>query len=183
MIIVHGAGSFGHIIAKKYLLKKNNFLNFYKIHSSILKLNKIIIDIFQEKNINAIGISPLLISVTKEGRIESLYTKTIEKMLLKKIIPVLHGDVCFDKNNNISIISGDQIVSYLSRKLNIQKIGFGCDTDGVLDINKKTIPIITPHNINKFSNVIRSANCIDVTGGMKEKIHELMKLLNNNTTK
>ena len=183
MIIVHGAGSFGHIIAKKYLLKKNNFLNFYKIHSSILKLNKIIIDIFQEKNINAIGISPLLISVTKEGRIESLYTKTIEKMLLKKIIPVLHGDVCFDKNNNISIISGDQIVSYLSRKLNIQKIGFGCDTDGVLDINKKTIPIITPHNINKFSNVIRSANCIDVTGGLKEKIHELMKLLNNNTTK
>lgn len=150
LILVHGAGSFGHILAKKYNSNTNNFFNYYEIHSSVLRLNNTIIDIFHKKKINAIGISPFLISVSKNGRINSMYTKQIIEMLSKKIVPVLHGDISIDKNEKITIISGDQIVSYLSKKLHIQKLGFGSNTDGVLDIKKNTIPTITPDNIKNY---------------------------------
>lgn len=177
LIIVHGAGSFGHIIAYKNRFTLFDFSSFNEIHLSVMKLNNIFVNIFNKNGIPAIGISPFLISTTKNGRVESMYIKTIVKMLQMGIIPVLYGDVCFDNKKKISILSGDQIVSYLSKKLNVKRVGFGSNIDGILDKHNKQVPIITPNNFYNYYNTIKNSNSIDVTGGMKGKILEIMNIL------
>ena len=63
VIIVHGAGSFGHILAKKYELNsghKNDrqLRGFSLTHTMVQKLNTMVLDSLHNNGIDAVSISP-----------------------------------------------------------------------------------------------------------------------------
>ena len=65
-IIIHGAGSFGHILAKEYYLNegfKNNeqLKGFSLTHAMIQKLNLLVLNSLHEKSIAAVSIPPHII--------------------------------------------------------------------------------------------------------------------------
>ena len=96
------------------------------------------------------------------------------------LTPVLYGDILIDNKLKFSILSGDQIIYYLAKKLNADKVVMGTDIDGVFDcdpkINKnaKLIKLVNKNNFNKLS--LSGSTAIDVTDGMKGKVNELMNL-------
>lgn len=181
LILVHGAGSFGHPIAKRYQLHKgmstdDQKLGFSKVQQLMYKLNLIIMDQLFKQKLPAISLPPHAFVIQSAGKFKGFDLDIIRSLLDQNLIPVLFGDGVLDNQQGCSILSGDTIVSYLGHKLNAKKIVFLSDVDGIFDsdpkINPKAkcIPKITNRNLNKVLGHITLNNTRDVTGQMKGKI-------------
>ncbi|RLF45228.1 MAG: acetylglutamate kinase [Thermoplasmata archaeon] len=180
-LLVHGGGSFGHPLAKKYKiregLKKENMSGVSKIHQAMLELNKKIIEIFLDTGLPAFSISSSSIFIIKNGQIVDGWTRVIEESIARDFIPVLFGDVAIAKDKGIDILSGDQIISYLAGKLKPEKVIFLMDVDGIYDKNPKIhedARLI--EEINEKISLRQEAAGIDVTGGVRNKIDEALKI-------
>jgi isopentenyl phosphate kinase len=79
-----------------------------------------------------------------------------------------------------TILSGDQLVSYLAIKYKASKIVVGVDTDGLFDADPKENPNakvykhLTLEELKKIQPKIGNASGKDVTGGMQGKITQLI---------
>ena len=123
LVLVHGAGSFGHIPARQYGLPKRFSPEGLRVtHESVVRLNRLMLEALAEAGVESLPIHPLSCLILSGGRIESFATEPIEKMLEDGIMPMLHGDVAMDLTQRAGIVSGDQLVSYLARALQ----GRGC---------------------------------------------------------
>ena len=177
MIIVHGAGSFGHTYAKKYGLDKGfDPEGAIVTHESVKKLASSVVDALNHFGVRAVALHPMCCIVCRKGRIESAYLENIKLMLENGFVPVLHGDVVMDLELGACILSGDQIVPYLAKALGITRLGLGSAADGVLDNNGKPVPEITPEKFESFKQYIKGSESTDVTGGMLGKVQELLEL-------
>ncbi|MCL2549535.1 MAG: isopentenyl phosphate kinase [Methanimicrococcus sp.] len=177
LVIVHGAGSFGHVYAKQYGLDKGfHKEGFLKTHDSVRKLNEMVVQTLRKEGIPAVPLNPLSFSLCGDGRLVHLYTGQIEEMLKYDLVPVLHGDVCMDTKRGACILSGDQSLPYVAAALSAKRVGLGSATDGVLDLNGATIPKITPKTFQSFKQHIGGSAGTDVTGGMLGKVSEILEL-------
>ena len=179
LIIVHGGGSFGHPVAKKYLKVENNkkiFINmekgFWDIQKAMRRFNNIVIDTLQSYDIPAVSIQPSSFVVFGDKMIFD--TSAIKEMLKRNLVPIIHGDITVDDKNGYKIISGDDIVPYLANELKADLILYATDVDGVL-INNKPIKRIDKDNIDEILGYLSGSNSIDVTGGMRYKIEMIRK--------
>ena len=174
LIVVHGGGSFGHPVAKKYLKIENNkkvFINmekgFWEIQKAMRRFNNIVIDTLQSYDIPAVSIQPSSFVVFGDNLIFD--TSAIKEMLKRNLVPTIHGDITVDDKDGYKIISGDDIVPYLANELKADLILYATDVDGVL-INNKPIKRIDKDNIDEILGYLSGSNSIDVTGGMRYKI-------------
>jgi isopentenyl phosphate kinase len=177
MIIVHGAGSFGHTYARKYRLDTSFDPEGVIItHESVKKLASRVVDALNSFGVRAVAVHPFGCTVCRKGRIESMYLDNIKLMLKHGFVPVLHGDVVMDLELGACVLSGDQIVPYLAKQLGITRLGLGSAEDGVLDKDGKPVPEITPEKFENFKHYIGGSGSTDVTGGMLGKVRELLEL-------
>lgn len=179
LVLVHGAGSFGHHQAKEYRLKDG--LNDWSIkgilptHNAVKSLNAMVVDALQMSGVDALPVHPLSNCTLNNGRIEHMCMEAIRRMLRAEIVPVLHGDVVMDTAKGVDILSGDQLVAYLARALKADRVGIGTNVDGVLR-NGSVIRELKPANIKEVESILSGSESVDVTGGMYGKIAELMAL-------
>ncbi len=173
LILVHGAGSYGHPQARVYL-ESRDAKDALITHESVKGLNKMVILSLMECGVNAMSIHPLSAVVSKRLEIKYKLKEQIDMTLKMGIIPVLHGDVILDEKEGFRILSGDQLVVYAAKEFKARKVGVGTDMDGVVNDNGGVIRKITPAEVEKMS--IGGSAHVDVTGGMKEKVFLLAKL-------
>jgi len=189
LIIVHGAGSYGHPFAKKYEIGKKirneqdfkrKKLGFCITQSWVKKLNTIVCDSLREKGVLAVSIQPSSFIIAKNKRIYSCNLDLIKKYLDLGFVPVIYGDVVPDINEfiRICVLSGDQIIKYLGENLKPERVVLGSDVDGIYTKDPKkyedaelmdTVTSLEDLNAEGSSNV-------DVTGGMNGKLLELLEL-------
>jgi isopentenyl phosphate kinase len=176
-VIVHGAGSCGHPEARRYHLDRGlsaaTVPGIYETHRAVSTLNDAVVQALRGEGIEAIGMHPLHAATSRAGRIESFETGPIQLMLLRGIVPVLHGDVVMDHERGAAIVSGDQLVACLARTLGITRVGLATDVAGVLD-NGHVVLRIDAARAEALA--LGPSGHTDVTGGMKGKIDELMGL-------
>ncbi|MDD3041435.1 MAG: isopentenyl phosphate kinase [Methanosarcinaceae archaeon] len=184
LIVVHGAGSFGHTYAKKYGLDRQfDPEGGIVTHKSVKKLSTAVVDALNRfgegrggEGPRAVAVHPMGCMVCKNGRIESMYLDNLRLMLENGLVPVLHGDVVMDSELGGCILSGDQIVTYLAKTLKASRLGLGSAADGVLGMDGKAVHEITPGTFEEFSHYIGASENTDVTGGMLGKVRELLEL-------
>lgn len=176
LILVHGAGSFGHPQAMKWLKEGFNAHGVYLTHSSVKVLNSIVLDSLNSAGVHALPVHPLSSCLLEDGKLVELSVEKIKIMLCRGIVPVLHGDVVMDKIQGAAVFSGDRIIPYLAIVMNASKIGAGSDVDGVLDEGGGVIRKITPLGFIDIKKHIRGSTSVDVTGGMIGKVEELLEL-------
>jgi isopentenyl phosphate kinase len=177
ILLVHGAGSYGHPLASKYGLSKGiqneeGIYGFALTHSSCSELSNLLCNMLLEKRVPAISIPPSSIILQKNRRIVDFSSIPIE-YLENGFLPVLYGDSVPDTELLGSVCSGDQIVSYLSKDASL--VALGSDVDGVLDENGNVIPEITTKNFSQASKSFKTVPG-DVTGGMRGKVEELLSI-------
>ena len=117
-VIVHGAGSFGHIVAKE-----NDIMNGYKAPEQIpaaarvmadtRELSGMVVEELLKAGIPAVSVPPGSCFVLDEGKLVIDNREVIDRLLDLGIIPVMFGDVCTDRTRRFSIVSGDQIMERL----------------------------------------------------------------------
>ena len=185
LIIVHGGGSFGHTIAKKYKIKEgynepSQVEGFSKTHQAMLELNRLVVDALIRNNIAAFPVSPSSCMTTNLGRIEVFYDSTTRRLLDIGFVPVFFGDTVLDSSLGFTILSGDQIVAALAIKLRASRVIFGVDVDGLFtgdpkhDSSAQLIPRIALQELRALLHNIEGAKVDDVTGGMVGKVSELI---------
>ena len=177
LILVHGAGSFGHPLVVKYGLRgritsAEQKLGVSITHESCGVLSSAFVWALHKQKVPAIAIPPAMMIVQKNQRICS-FGKIVHELLGSEYLPVLYGDVVPDQELGFSVCSGDQLVSYLGKQAD--SIALGTNVDGVLDSEGKIINSITKKN---FADVLRHLKPVagDVTGGMEGKLWELLDM-------
>jgi isopentenyl phosphate kinase len=177
LVIIHGAGSCGHPEAKRYGLENGAVAGrtegIYVTHRAVSRLNEAVVETLRREGIPAAGIHPFHTAVADKGRLISFECRHLEKMLMLKMVPVIHGDVVMDLSRGACIVSGDQLVRYLAVALGINRVGLATDVPGVLD-GDQVVPVITRNMAPALH--IGSSTHTDVTGGMRGKMNELLDL-------
>ena len=192
LILIHGGGSFGHPIAKKYKIsdgidKKivNQILGLTETHYTMNKLNSIIFKSFLKKSYPCLPIQTSSSFIQDNQQITSHTIKIIETTLDLDILPILYGDILLDSSGSFSILSGDHIIYLLCRDLQrykVSKVIFAMDIDGIYikDENEeneyKLAKIIYKNELQNLE-LANLENKIDVTGGIRGKIKAIEKIL------
>ncbi len=182
-VIVHGGGSFGHPLAEKYHLVEGfhspkQVQGVTETHRSMMALNKIVTDAFFEAKSHALPVQPSSFFVTVNGRIRSAFLEPIVSAVKLGCTPILFGDVVFDRTLGFTILSGDQIASYLAQELGARRLVFALDREGVYtkDPRKEGARLIEKLNLSQLvrlaGKVESEAEGRDVTGGMQKKLYE-----------
>jgi isopentenyl phosphate kinase len=176
ILIGHGGGSFPHVSAQEYetqkgIINDKSWEGFAKVQNDAATLNRIIVTSLIEAGENAVSIQPSASCTAKNDRIKEWYTKPIETLLSKGMVPVPYGDACLDEAKGCCIISTEEILSFLAKKLKPERMLMIGKTDGVLDPEGKTIKEITKKNFGEVRKSLSSSDGVaDVTGGMLQKV-------------
>ncbi|VVB95706.1 Isopentenyl phosphate kinase [uncultured archaeon] len=177
LILVHGAGSFGHPQAMKYRLgERFDAEGVYLTHVSVKTLNSMVVESLNRAGAHALPVHPLSSCLLENGKLIEFQLSQVKLMLERGIIPVIHGDVVMDRIKGAAVLSGDRIIPYIALVLNASKIGAGSDVDGVMDERGIVIKKITPLSFAGIKKNIKGSASTDVTGGMLGKVSELLEL-------
>jgi isopentenyl phosphate kinase len=195
-IIVHGGGSFGHPVAKRFNVKTGSkeldietrrksvsLTRYYmnRLHSDILQICK-------EEGLSVISIPATGIIFHLSNTNYEFYEHSLLKSLEMGLIPIFFGDLVYSEEFDYTILSGDTIIRLLIEKLKNSKfkpstIIFGSDVDGVfsadpkIDQEAKLFDNVPFHELNSLIELSTNSLHDDVTGGMKGKLIEIQNMV------
>lgn len=190
LILIYGAGSFGHPLAKKFEIHKgfhtkSQLKGILDIRVKMQDLGNIISDSLQRYNVSVMPIVSSSCMIAENKRLIHVGTEVFQLFLKIGMVPMCSGDVVADRKLGFCIVSGDQIAVYLAKKLNANKVIFGCDVDGIFSSNPKQnedAELLTKIKLadldNTLKNSISETDAPDVTGGMLGKLKEGIELVN-----
>lgn len=187
-IVVHGAGSFGHIIASKY-----DIANGYKDHSQLgglatirrdmNELSNAVTKYLNDAGLEAFSFQTSALVYEKNESDGTIFVQPILKALELGIVPVLSGDVIFTEKKGFTILSGDKLIERLVKKITVKKVIFVSNVDGIFVIDPVTevSKLSTALSISELENVelakIKQGDIVDVTGDMAGKYSSIKKII------
>jgi isopentenyl phosphate kinase len=186
LILIHGAGSYGHPIAKKFKLNEGMFSEaqkkaFGKTQLQVNMLNMLFTEALMNEGLNVSPVNLSSSAIMNHGELINMPIEQTIKLIEQGIIPVYYGVPAYDKSKNCSILSGDRIMSYLANKLKPKLLIHVTDTDGIYTDDPKLNPdahLIKDISGKSFENIepyLKESVNIDITGGMYNKIKEVMQ--------
>jgi isopentenyl phosphate kinase len=187
LIILHGAGSYGHQIVKKTgidrgISAKQQLVDFAETQRLQNELNCIVSGALIKNGLPAMPCQASASAVMDGKKLVAMDTEAIKGFLEIGLIPALYGVPAYDRKQKCSILSGDEIAPYLAKELKAQKIIHGTDVDGIFtadpkkDRDAKLIPLVTEKNFEEVKKSLSGSSAVDVTGGMMKKVSELMSI-------
>ena len=151
VIVVHGAGSFGHPQAKEYGVANGGDVGgnaklkegIEKTKTSVRKLCKLVCDQLSEQNVmtGPIG-SDRVAPISPYGKFFTVGKKLnrnlsrggfdeVRAAVMAGKVPVLHGDVVRDSEQGCAILSGDTLVECLTEEFKPKRVVFISDVEGI----------------------------------------------------
>lgn len=192
IILIHGGGSYGHPLAKKYNVSTgidkaipNQLLGVAQTHHSMINFNSYLVDQFLESQFPVLSIQSSAIFINKANEVFLESIDVIETALNLNIIPILYGDIILDNSGSFSILSGDEIILKLCESLenyNVSKVVFAMESDGLyisdgLKGNKNKL--LTDCDYRDLDDLILAdlGQKIDITGGIMSKLIQIKKII------
>ena len=155
VVVVHGAGSFGHQFAKQFgvagggngtlrtgtddAFNRNLRRGIAKTRASVCRLNSRVVGALVDAGVDAVGVSPFGNWWTKDGGKTLDLAKTqpalesLKNTIHAGLVCVMHGDVVLDAQRGCSILSGDVLVRQLCETLKPKRAVFVTDVPGIFD--------------------------------------------------
>ena len=178
LVVVHGGGSFGHVHAAEHGVSTTEGTSdaaaANAIHSAMKRLNGVVVDRLQQREVAALPVHPLSVAARDEGGTLSLPATATEGLLDEGFVPVLHGDVIAHAGEGVTVLSGDEIVTSLAESLGASRVGLCSTVPGVLDADDTVIETIS--SFSDVESVLGGSESTDVSGGMAAKVRELLDL-------
>ncbi len=186
IVLGHGSGSFGHFEARKYntihgVRTTEDHLGFARVGAVASELAQLILSELLAAGLPALRFQPSAIQIARDKSLVHLDTRPLTLALEKRYLPLVHGDVALDENLGGTIISTEALFAHMVDPLQAKNIILLGNVDGVLDQNGHVIPHITADNIGHYESVLGSSDGVDVTGGMQQKVREMLGLAEQHT--
>jgi isopentenyl phosphate kinase len=184
VIVVHGAGSFGHVLAKE-----NNLNDGFKNESQIpavaqvcydmRDLNGMIVKELNDAGLPAVSVPTGSCFMMKNRELIINDPAVLKSMFDKGIMPVMFGDVVMDTELGFAICSGDQIMERLKEIFEPSRVIFVSDIDGLYDKdpkNNKDAKLIENVDRDVLKSVETDITVADVTGGVRGKMETMLRM-------
>lgn len=186
LVLVHGAGSYGHPIVKqtgihKGIRNEDNLVDFAETQRLQNELNSEVVKIFIKHGLPAMPHQASSHAIMYDKKLIVMNVNAIKGLLEIGIVPVLYGVPAYDEKQKCSILSGDQIAPYLAKELDAKKIIHVTDVNGIftsdpnMDSSAEHIPEITRANLDYVKEKLSGSRNVDVTGGMFNKVSALLE--------
>jgi len=181
-ILLNGAGSFGHIPVKRSGLDKG--FSRTKIQSlaatklQLLRLQEILASVLCSHRIPVMPFTASSFMVARSGRLCRSEIAPIRQFLNLGLVPMFGGDLVPDLDQGWSVISADQMASWIAPRVGASMIIYGTDVDGLYSSDPKIcrdaalLDTIPCHDIRDFAGSARMSRMPDVTAGMQGKLFE-----------
>ncbi|MEJ2266872.1 MAG: isopentenyl phosphate kinase [Anaerolineales bacterium] len=175
LIVGNGAGSFGHVPAKRYGTREG-------VHTAAewRGLNQIVMEILWESELPAMVFSPSASVTSDDGRILTWNLEPIKTALEAGLLPVIHGDVAFDVRRGGTILSTEDLFAHLAQRLRPKRILLAGIEAGVwadYPACTRLMAEITPVDWEAVAASLGGSAGTDVTGGMASKVRQSLELV------
>jgi isopentenyl phosphate kinase len=169
LILVHGAGSFGHPHAARHGLDDGGHNGAHETHAAVVRLNRRVVDALNERGVDALPVHPLSCA-WRDGALgfEKLPTRILRN---EGFVPVLHGDVVAETGSGVSVLSGDEIAVELAEARR-DEVGMCTSAGGVLDEEGNRLERVS--SVEEITEL--DEEVADVTGGITGKVESLLSL-------
>jgi isopentenyl phosphate kinase len=178
VVVVHGGGSFGHTVAKKFALSSRRSSpsadGVTETREAMLRLDSKVCASLTAAGLHPYPFSPFTL-LDREGG-----PSFIERLLGSGATPITFGDVVHD-GKGFRIMSGDTICVELAQMLGAVRCVMAIDVAGVLDEKGAVINVLEEEGRAKLPWSSRGAKGADATGGIAFKVKEAFRMASSGT--
>lgn len=185
LVIGHGSGSFGHTAASRFDTRRGvsgpeAWRGFAEVWYQASSLNRLVIEALRRAGLPAVTFSAAASVVADDGKVSTWDCAPIQSALANGLLPVVHGDVAFDRVRHGTILSTEDLFDYLALQLRPQRILLaGLETGVWADFpaREHLLEEITPEAFSRQIPSLGGAAGLDVTGGMQSKVAGMLALV------
>lgn len=182
LVMGHGSGSFGHVAAARYgtrngVRSPQEWRGFAEVSAAAARLNRLVRETLLAAGLPVLSLQPSASALCGGGRLLELAVEPVQRALDAGLIPLLYGDVAFDREQGGTIVSTEEVLSYLASRLQPPWLLLAGETNGVYDSDGQVIPTITRQTFTQVQEALRGSRGTDVTGGMASKVQQMLALV------
>jgi isopentenyl phosphate kinase len=185
LVVGNGAGSFGHIPAKRYGTRlgvhtPEDWRGFAEVWHEAATLNRLVTDALHAAGLPAIAFPPSASVTARDGQVLAWDVSPIRNALHAGLLPVIHGDVIFDTVRGGTILSTEDLFEHLVLQLRPVRVLLAGIEEGVwadYPACTQLIPEITPERLPEVAAALGGSSATDVTGGMASKVQQSLMLI------
>ena len=175
LVVVHGAGSFGHVLAKRHALAEGDDGSgarraaFGRVLSDVRALGSSVSAALNDAGRPATWHGAFDLARLDRGALAAFAPAPLADALRAGFTPILSGDGALDASRGFGIVSGDVLMVELARAFRPKRAVFATDVDGIFDrdpresgarlLERADAPVVSG-----------PARVDDVTGGMAGKL-------------
>ena len=179
VVVVHGGGSFGHVVAKQHGLgaeaAEAAAVGVAQTRGAMYELNRMVCKTMMEFRLSPYPFSPFD-AISRAGG--ASVSSWLKGLLKEGLTPVTFGDVGLAPSG-FRVISGDVIVQELAKMMGPERVVFALDVDGVYEGNTRVIiPELSVAKVRRMK--VQEGD--DATGGMRLKLEMAAKIAAGGTT-
>jgi isopentenyl phosphate kinase len=184
LVIGHGSGSFGHMEAKRHgtadgIHSHKEWLGFLEVWHAADALNRMVVDALADAGLPVIRIAASGAALAESRALVSFPVENIQSAISAGCVPVVYGDVVFDRVQGGAIISTEAIFAFLARHCSPRRILMAGIERGVYSdfpARHSLLPKISTSDGSLFPTRLAGSEHPDVTGGMESKVANLVQL-------
>jgi isopentenyl phosphate kinase len=201
LVLGHGSGSFGHAAAKQYGTREGMpphpsfspkmggvvrmdeggyWKGFAEVWFQASKLNRFVMEALRAAGIPAVALAPVSAVAARDIQVAAWNLQPIQSALEAGLLPVIYGDVIFDEARGGTILSTEDLFAHLARKLHPQQILLAGLEAGVWEDFPARTKLVNEISLQSYKAMragIGGSASVDVTGGMKAKVEQMLGLL------
>ena len=185
LVLGHGSGSFGHIPAAEHRTRAGvstpaDWRGFCEVWWQASALNRHVMDALREAGVSALALPPLAGVTARDGAIAAWDLGPLTSALAARVLPVVHGDVVFDRARGGTILSTEDLFAHMARRLGPGRILLaGLEPCVWADYPSRVhrVEVLTREVFEGLKSDIGSADGADVTGGMYTKVSAMLDLV------
>jgi isopentenyl phosphate kinase len=186
LLLGHGSGSFGHIVAAQYTTNRgaatpSEWKGFAHVWGSAQRLNRIVVDFLMNEDLPVMTFPPSASTICDAGAIQEMAYQPIIDAIDAGLIPVVYGDVTFDRTQGAAIVSTETVFAFLARHLHPSRVLIAGIEKGVYadyPASEKILRSMTAKDLEEIG--LGGAQDTDVTGGMLGKVEAALKIAGTN---
>ncbi len=172
MLVVHGAGSYGHPQAERYGLQTGGGPDVLEgvavTHAAVRELNLYLLQAMRTAGVAAVSLPPF-------PSLDESYERKAREIIDAGLTPVTYGDVVV--HPDVAIVSGDLLLQRLSVALPVQQAVFVTNVDGIYRHPERPETLIarcTPEELD--GALYGEVDGADVTAGMAGKVKAIKEM-------
>ena len=187
IILLHGGGSFAHPVVTrskldKGFVEKEQAIALSETELNLDQLTRIIGASLLLNKRPFVPLHPISLITMRDGQISRCFLDPVRRSLALGVTPLMHGDMIFDEVKGCGVLSADKLATLLATRLEVNRVLFGCDVDGVYSRNPKAseeaklLTEVTRSNASTLIRILRRGPSSDASGGMLGKATEALQI-------